>query len=61
MDDMSLDVSHELELTLSRQRGQQHNLKQEGMLPNESGNMGKRKRPMRGLRTKAKKRPSYDY
>jgi hypothetical protein len=61
MDDMSLDMSHELELTLSRQRRQQQNLKQEGMLPDETGNMGKRKRPMRGLRTKAKKRGDHAY
>lgn len=63
MDDLSLDMSYELELDMS-QRGRAKpsgSLRQEGMLPDETGNMGKRKRPMRGLRTKAKKRNSYDY
>jgi hypothetical protein len=63
MDDLSLDMSHELELDMS-QRGRAKlsgSLRQEGMMPDETGNMGKRKRPMRGLRTKAKKRDTYDY
>lgn len=63
MDDMSLDMSHELDISghMHVQSREQKRLMQNGMLPDESGNMGKKKRPMRGLRTKAKKRPSYDY
>jgi hypothetical protein len=63
MDDLSLDMSHELELVLDQSRRAKltGSLRQEGMMPDETGNMGKRKRPMRGLRTKAKKRDTYDY
>jgi hypothetical protein len=60
MDSLSLDMNHELELDLGQSRRSKiSTLKQEGMLPDETGNVGRRKRPMRGLRTKAKTARSY--
>lgn len=58
--EMSLDINHELALDYTQ--SSKRKLRQEGMLPDETGNMQKHKRPMRGLRTKGKKRGGYcDY